>query len=74
MMLFDEAEHVEPPSICEAREAAALATELLSWGPWSGADFDFLTSVEAMTETDPDMMDIINEMHGARQRERNLNR
>lgn len=74
MLIYNEAEHVDPPSICESREAAVLATELLSWGPWSGADFDFLTRVEAMTENDPDMIDIVQEMHATRQRERNLNR
>jgi hypothetical protein len=58
-------------SISETQEAAALATEMLSWGQWTGEEIDFLTRFQNMEGHD---IEVLQEMYSARERERNLRR
>jgi hypothetical protein len=76
MNLFDESEiETRPvdmsPGAQNAREAAELAAEMLTWGEWSGADLDFLNRAFAGNIAF-DESEILREMHEQRQRERRL--
>lgn len=78
MNLFDESE-IEPrpvdmsPGAQNAREAAELAAEMLTWGEWSGADLDFINRASA-GDICADEKEILRDMHEQRQRERRLRR
>lgn len=78
MNLFDESE-IEPrpvdmsPGAQNAREAAELAAEMLTWGEWSGADLDFINRASA-GDICEDEKEILHDMHEQRQRERMLRR
>lgn len=69
---YDEAEHVEPLSVYEAKEAAAIARELLTRRGWTGAQLDWLAGVAAMAEDDPEALTLAEEMRDARDREEAL--
>lgn len=76
MNLFDESEiETRPvnmsPGAQNAREAAELAAEMLTWGEWSGADLDFINRASA-GDICQDEKQILHDMHEQRQRERRL--
>ncbi len=76
MNLFDESEiETRPvnmsPGAQNAREAAELAAEMLTWGEWSGADLDFINRASA-GDICQDEKEILHDMHEQRQRERRL--
>jgi hypothetical protein len=78
MNLFDESE-IETravdmsPGAQNAREAAELAAEMLTWGEWSGADLDLINRAKA-GDMLGDEAEILRDMHEQRQRERRLRR
>lgn len=76
MNLFDESEiETRPvnmsPGAQNAREAAELAAEMLTWAEWSGADLDFINRASA-GDICQDEKEILHDMHEQRQRERRL--
>lgn len=78
MNLFDESEiETRPvnmsPGAQNAREAAELAAEMLTWAEWSGADLDFINRASA-GDICQDEKEILHDMHEQRQRERRLRR
>ena len=78
MNLFDESE-IETRMVNmslgaqNAREAAEIATEMLTWGEWSGADLDFINRASA-GDIAFDEAECLRDMHEQRQRERRLRR
>jgi len=78
MSLFDESEiETRPvdmsPGAQNAREAAELAAEMLTWGEWSGADLDFINRAKS-GDMLGDEAESLRDMHEQRQRERRLRR
>lgn len=64
----------EPLSIYDARAAAQIAQALLSRSGWTGAQIQELERVAAMQETDPDVLEWMEHMQDARDREDALNK